>query len=163
MKDVQFKKEIIKIKEKTGSVVVALQLCQESYGYITENAVAIIAEVFNQSRCAVYSVATFYHQFSFKPKGHNVIAVCMGTACFVLGAAELLKAIEEELDCKEGDMTSDGLFSIEHNTRCVGRCDIAPVVLINGRMIEKATIKGTIKQIRLIKKQHETQNNEVDA
>ena len=150
--DSQFKTDVQKVKDTTGSVVVALQLCQEVYGHITPKAIETISDVFNQSRCAVYSVATFYHQFTFTPKGKNVVAVCMGTACFVLGAADLLKAIEDELGIKAGGVTLDGLFSVEHNTRCVGRCDIAPIVVINDNMIGNATVKGTINQLKQIKK-----------
>lgn len=147
----QFKKEVEKIKKTAGSVVVALQLAQSTYGRITPEAVEIIADSFGQSRCTVYSTATFYHQFTFSPKGKNVIAVCMGTACFVCGAADILSAIEDELSIKAGEVTPDKLFSIEHNTRCVGRCDIAPVVMINDHIIERATVKEVVKQIKKIK------------
>lgn len=142
------KPDIQKIKKDTGSVVVALQYCQEKHGCITPEAVTIIADVFNKSRCEVYSTATFYHQFSFTPKGKNVIAVCMGTACFVCGAADILTKIENEFGIKAGHVTEDKMFSIEHNTRCVGRCDAAPVVMINDHMIEKATLNEVCKEIR---------------
>ena len=151
MEKQQFKKEVEHIKKTTGSVVVALQSAQSAYGCITPDAVKIIADVFEQSRCAIYSVATFYHQFSFTPKGKNVIAVCMGTACFVCGAENLLKAVEDELGIKAGEATKDGLFSIEHNTRCVGRCDLAPVVTFNEEMLGKITIDELINKIKDVK------------
>jgi len=147
----QFKKEVEHIKKTTGSVVVALQSAQGKFGCITVDAVRVIADVFEQSRCQVYSVATFYHQFSFTPKGKNVIAVCMGTACFVCGGEAILQAIEKELGIKAGEATKDGLFSIEHNTRCVGRCDIAPVVVINEEMIGNATADAVIAKIKSIR------------
>jgi NADH:ubiquinone oxidoreductase subunit E len=147
----ELKKAIEKIKKETGSVVVALQYAQGAQGFISEDAVAVIADVFGQSRCAVYGTATFYHQFSFAPKGKNVVSVCMGTACFVCGAEAILKAVEGELGIKAGEVTKDRLFSIEHNTRCVGRCDAAPVVLVNDRMIEKATVKGVIDELKILK------------
>ena len=151
MNNKDFKKQVEKVKADTASIVVALQLAQTTYGCITEDAVAIIADVFGVSRCAVYSTATFYHQFSFTPKGKNVIAVCMGTACFVCGAQNILTTIEEELGIKAGGVTPDGLFSIEHNTRCLGRCDAAPVVTINDVMLEKVTPDSIITEIQRIK------------
>jgi len=144
--------EIQKICDETNSVVVALQCCQESEGYITPDAVAMIADVFGKSRCEVYSIATFYHQFAFEKKGRNVIGVCMGTACFVCGAEDILKKIEEEFGIKAGGVTEDGKYSIEHNTRCVGRCDIAPVVVVNDIMIEKANINEVCDEIKRISK-----------
>jgi NADH:ubiquinone oxidoreductase subunit E len=147
----KFKSEIERIKKETGSVVVALQFCMDAEGYITKDAVEIISDVFGQSRCAVYSTATFYHQFSFTPKGKYVISVCMGTACFVCGAADLMKAIEEELGIKEGGVTEDQMFSIAANTRCVGDCAQAPIVLINDLVLNKTTIQGTLKEIRKIR------------
>jgi len=142
------KSEIIKIRDKTGSVVVALQHAQSVDGFITPEAIAIIADVFGKSRCEVYGVATFYHQFSFTKKGKNNIAVCMGTACFVCGAEAILKKIEDELGIKAGEVTADGLYGIEHNTRCVGKCDAAPVVMVNDHMIEKANISEVMNEIR---------------
>lgn len=147
----KFKQKVEKIKESTDSVVVALQAAQEAFNFITPKAVEIIADVFNQSRCTVYGTATFYHQFSFEPKGKNVVSVCMGTACFVCGAADIMTAVESELNIKAGDVTKDGLFSIEPNTRCVGNCAMAPIVVINDRQIEKATVKTVISEIQKIK------------
>ena len=151
MNNNEFKKAIERVQTDTHSVVVALQLAQTTYGYITEDSVAIIADVFHVSRCTVYSTATFYHQFSFAPKGKYVISVCLGTACFVCGAQGILTSIEEELKIKAGEVTADGLFSIEHNTRCLGRCDAAPVVTINDEMLEKATADNVIKRLRELK------------
>ena len=146
------KKDIQKIRDKTNSVVVALQFFQERDGLVTPEAVGIIADVFDKSRCEVYSTATFYHQFSFAKKGRNVIAVCMGTACFVCGAEDIQRKIEEEFGIKAGEVTEDGKYSLEYNTRCVGRCDIAPVVVVNDVMIEKATINEVCSEIRKLAK-----------
>jgi NADH-quinone oxidoreductase subunit E len=131
--------EIRRIKDETGSIVVALQYAMGADGHISRDAVAIIADVFNVSRSEVYSTASFYNQFTFEKKGKNVISVCLGTACFVCGGGEILRAAEECLGIKEGEVTPDGLFSIERNTRCLGRCAGAPVVQINDVFYENAT------------------------
>ena len=146
------KVDIKRIHKETDSIVVALQHAQSVDGYITKDAIAIIADEFGKSQCEVYSIATFYHQFTFAPKGKNVISVCMGTACFVCGAGDILKKIEDEFGIKAGEVTKDGMFSIEHNVRCVGACDAAPVVLVNDKMIRKAKVNEVVNDIRKLAK-----------
>jgi NADH:ubiquinone oxidoreductase subunit E len=145
------RQSIERIKSETGSVVVALQHAMETDGYISASAVDIIAEVFNVSPSEVYSTATFYRQFSFAKKGKNVLSICMGTACFVCGAAEILHAAEKELDITEGEVTADGLFSIERNVRCLGRCAAAPVVCVNGVFFEHATPEKIVAEINKLR------------
>jgi NADH-quinone oxidoreductase subunit E len=147
----EFHKKVEGIATQTGSVVVALQLAQKTYGYITEKAIEIISEVFNESRSTVYGTASFYHQFSFVPKGRNIISVCMGTACFVCGSENILRGVETELGIRAGEVTRDGLFSIEENTRCLGDCANAPIVTINDKVIRQATEDTVINEIRKIK------------
>jgi NADH:ubiquinone oxidoreductase subunit E len=130
---------IKKIKADTGSIVAALQHANEVDGYISPDAISIIAGVFGVSESEVYSTASFYNQFSFEKKGVNKISVCLGTACFVCGGAEILRAVENRLHIKEGGVTADGKFSLEPNVRCLGRCADAPVVEINGKFYAKAT------------------------
>ncbi|MCL2756194.1 MAG: NAD(P)H-dependent oxidoreductase subunit E [Firmicutes bacterium] len=138
-----------------GSVLCALQIAQEAYGYINEFAIQTVADVFSVSQSHVYGVATFYHQFTFAKRGKYNIQVCMGTACYVLGAEEIIRAIEDELGIKAGGKTEDGLFSLEHNTRCVGDCSIAPIVIIGDKWLAKTTIRKTLNEIRKIKRQEE--------
>jgi len=156
MTNAQFKK--LAEKEKSGgSVLTALQVAQDGYGYIHEGVITAIADVFNVSRSYVYGVATFYHQFTFAKKGKHNIQVCMGTACYVLGAEEILHAIEDELGIKAGGVTADGLFSIEHNTRCVGDCAVAPIVIIGDRWLTKTTTRQTLNEIKKLKKSESIQ------
>ena len=123
------------------SMIVALQKAMAQDGYITREAVQRIADEFHVSPTQVYSVASFYQQFSFTPRGKNVIAVCMGTACFIAGAEEILAMLKTELGISEGEITPDGKFSIQKNTRCLGKCAAAPVVTINDRVYEHATVE----------------------
>jgi NADH:ubiquinone oxidoreductase subunit E len=145
------KKEIEKIKAETGSVVVALQYAMRAEGFISAEAVGIISDVFGVSRTEVYSTTSFYNQFSFEKKGKNEISVCLGTACFVCGGAEILRAVENHLHIKEGGVTRDGRFSVARNVRCLGRCAGAPIVQINDTFYEKATkeqILGVIDELK---------------
>lgn len=133
------------------SIIVALQKEMQVGGYISRDAVERIAAEFNVSPTQVYSVASFYQQFSFTPRGKNVIAVCMGTACFIAGAEKILAMLKEELGIGEGEITPDGKFSIQKNTRCLGKCALAPIVTINDRVYEHATvaqIKEAIDELR---------------
>lgn len=157
MTKTKFQKEVEKIKSG-GSVLVALQRAQETYGHITKDAVAVIADVFGVSRSSVYSVATFYHQFTFAPKGKNEIKICMGTACYVLGADTILRAIEDDLGIRAGGVTPDGQFSIEHNTRCVGDCANAPIVIINDKWYPKTTARKILLEIKKLRRAQEQPN-----
>jgi len=128
------------------SIIVALQKEMQSAGYISREAVNRIAKEFNVSPTQVYSVASFYQQFSFTPHGKHVIAVCMGTACFIAGAEKILTMLKQELGISEGEVTADGKFSITKNTRCLGKCAAAPVVMIDDQVYENATVEQ-IKEI----------------
>ncbi|MBS7401504.1 MAG: NAD(P)H-dependent oxidoreductase subunit E [Eubacteriales bacterium] len=133
------------------SVIVALQKEMQTAGYISREAVQRIADEFHLSPTQVYSVASFYQQFTFVPQGKNVIAVCTGTACFIAGAEKILAVLREELGIGEGEVTPDGKFSIQKNTRCLGKCASAPIVTINDRVYEKATpaqIREAIRELR---------------
>ena len=123
------------------SIIVALQQAMQQEGYISRDAVQRIAEQFHVSPTQVYSVASFYQQFSFTPQGKYVISVCMGTACFIAGAEKILTMLRQELGIGEGEITKDGKFSIQKNTRCLGKCAAAPVVMINDKVYEHATVE----------------------
>ena len=86
----------------------------------------------------VYGVATFYSQFTLKPKGKNKIGVCLGTACYVRGSQAVLDEVCSVLGTKVGDTTEDGKFSIDA-TRCVGACGLAPVMMINDEVYGRLT------------------------
>lgn len=128
------------------SIIVALQTAQASDKYLTRDAINAIAAQFHVSPSEVYSIASFYQQFTFTPQGEHVIAVCTGTACFISGAQAILAMLEQELGIKEGEVTADGKFSLAKNTRCLGRCAAAPVVQIDDVFYEHATV-AQIKEV----------------
>ncbi len=133
------------------SIIVALQNEMQQAGYITRSAVERIAKQFDVSPTQVYSVASFYQQFTFTPQGKNVIAICTGTACFIAGAEKILAMLKEELGIGEGEVTADGKFSIQKNTRCLGKCSSAPVVMVNDQIYENVTVarmKEIIDELR---------------
>ncbi|NLW17715.1 MAG: NADH-quinone oxidoreductase subunit NuoE [Firmicutes bacterium] len=117
-------------RDMEGALIMVLHKAQEIFGYLPEDVQKIVAKELNLPLSEVYGVTTFYSYFSLKPRGKYRIAVCLGTACYVRGAAELVSAIENHLNIKVNDTTSDGRFTLEVS-RCIGACGLAPVLTIN--------------------------------
>ena len=104
---------------------------QEYCGYISVEAMRYISENLGVPIIEVYRVASFYKAFRLKPSGKNVITMCTGTACHVRGARLLLDQAVGQLGVKPGEVTEDGLFSVEH-VNCLGACALGPIVSENG-------------------------------
>lgn len=133
-----------------GCLMHILQEAQAIYGYLPLPVQKTVAEGLNIALSEVYGVATFYSQFSLKPKGKYRISVCLGTACYVKGSDKILQEVESALGIKCGECTEDGLFSID-SCRCVGACGLAPVMMINedvhGRL-KPEMVKGILESYR---------------
>ena len=127
-------------KGKKGPVKLMLHDVQHELGYIPFDAMVKIADACGVSVANVYGVVTFYTQFTTEPKGKHVINICMGTACYVKGAQQLLDKMCEVCECKVNSTSDDGLFSIDA-TRCLGACGLAPVMIIDG------TVHGNITDL----------------
>lgn len=122
-----------KNREMDGVLLPVLQEAQNKFGYIPEEIVELISSHLGILTSTIYGVATFYSQFSFVPRGKYSISVCMGTACYVKGAADILEEFSKVLGIGLGETTPDRKFSIVE-TRCVGLCSDAPVVTINNQV-----------------------------
>jgi NADP-reducing hydrogenase subunit HndA len=129
----QLKALIAEYKHVQGALMPVLQQAQEIYGYLPIEVQTMIAQGLDIPLEEVYGVATFYGQFTLNPKGTYQIAVCLGTACYVRGAGQVLERIEQKLKVQRGSITSDGKFSLDA-TRCLGACGLAPVMTINGEV-----------------------------
>ena len=124
-------KEIIAAHEgQVGATMPVMQEAQSLYGYLPEEVQIMIAEGLGIPLTEVYGIASFYSQFTMNPKGKIQIAVCMGTACYVRGAGDILDDISKQVCCKSGEVTDDGKISLD-GTRCIGACGLAPVLTIN--------------------------------
>ena len=127
-------------KDKRGSIMPILQKAQDIYGYLPIEVQQIISDATGMSMSEIYGIVSFYSQFVLNPKGEIAVSVCMGTACYVKGAGEILDRISGIIQVKAGETSADGRFSLDA-TRCIGACGLAPVFLVNddvyGR-IEKA-------------------------
>ena len=124
---------IANYKGVSGALMPVLQKAQEIYGYLPVEVQTMVAEGLDVPLEEVYGVSTFYAQFTLNPKGKYQISVCMGTACYVKGAGDVLTALENKLGIKAGSVTPDRMFSLDA-CRCLGACGLAPVMTINGEV-----------------------------
>lgn len=138
-------------KNKPGNLIMILHKVQEEMGYISNEAVAEVAEMTGLPLARIHGVVSFYHYFKTQKPGKNQIAVCLGTACYLKGGQDLLDEARRQLAIKDGEVTSDdGLFSVEP-VRCIGCCGLAPVLSVNGEVYGKVTtnqIKSILDKYR---------------
>lgn len=125
---------------------------QSAFRYLPRGLMNDVASYFNVPLSRIYAMATFYNALSLTPKGKIPIKVCMGTACHLRGASEVLARIEECLGIGSGQTTEDGLFSLE-TVNCLGACALAPVVVIGVRTHGKVT-PGGIEELLEKEKDH---------
>ncbi len=118
-------------RSQPHQLVEVLQDVQKHQGYVSEEAMRTVSEELGVPLMEVYSVASFYKAFSLKPRGKNVITVCMGTACHVRGSKLVLNQATGQLSVAPGEITEDGLFTVK-NVNCIGACALGPVVTENG-------------------------------
>lgn len=136
--EAKLREKLAVTKTMQGGLMPSLQAAQEIYGYLPIEVQRIIAEELNVSMEEVFGVATFYSQFTLNPQGKYQISVCIGTACYVKGAGDVLDKISEILKVEPGECSSDGRFSV-NATRCIGCCGLAPVLTINEHVCGKVT------------------------
>ncbi|MCL1809525.1 MAG: NAD(P)H-dependent oxidoreductase subunit E [Clostridiales bacterium] len=122
-----------------GELMPILQEAQDVYGYLPIEVQTIIAKRMGIPLEEVYGIVTFYTQFSLEPKGKYNIMVCLGTACYVRGAGEILERMKERLGIEAGGCTIDGKFSLEA-CRCIGACGLAPVLMVNEEVYGRLTV-----------------------
>ena len=121
-----------------GELINILHEAQHLQGYLPEEMQRLIAHKLNIPVSKVYGVVSFYTFFTMTPKGKHPVSVCMGTACYVKGAADILQRFQEKLSITVGECTPDGKFSLD-SCRCVGACGLAPVVTINDEVYGRLT------------------------
>ena len=119
---------------------------QNEYGYIPLDVQEIVSKRTGISVSEIYGVVTFYSFFSLKPKGKYIVGVCLGTACYVKGAQQVIDKFSELLAIAPGETTEDGMFTLDA-LRCIGACGIAPAVSINGKVYPKVEVSGIAKII----------------
>ncbi len=143
-------------RNQAGPCIEMLHEVQNELGYIPFEAMEKIAEATNSSVAEVYGVVMFYAQFTTEPKGRHVVNVCLGTACYVKGAQQLIDRVQKLTGAQVNKTSADGLFSLDA-TRCLGACGLAPVCIIDGKVYGNALL-GTnfTDEIRRIIKEERT-------
>ena len=135
---------------KQGALISVLHKAQEIFGFLPTEVQDHVAKKLDVAAAKVYGVVTFYSFFTMQQKGKFRVSVCMGTACFVKGAADILSEFEKELGISAGGITADGLFSVDA-LRCIGACGLAPVITVNGKYfgrLTKADVKGVLADVQ---------------
>ena len=126
-------------KDEKTPLMMILSDIQNEYGYIPLEVQELVSKKTGISVAEIYGVVTFYSFFSLTPKGKYVVGCCLGTACYVKGAQNIIDKFSEILGIKPGETTEDGLFTLDA-LRCIGACGIAPAVSISGQVYPKVTV-----------------------
>jgi len=137
-------------EKKKGVLIHVLQQIQEDEGYLPEEHLRRLSKKLFLPLSEIYSVASFYKMFHFKPRGKKIVRVCLGTACYVRGSKKVLATLEEKFGIRSGETTEDLAMTLE-TVGCVGCCGLAPVTTVNADVIGEIggkKLEGLISSIR---------------
>ena len=137
-------------ENKESELINVLHKVQGKFGYLPAEVQEVIAKGLKMGVAKVYGVVTFYSFFTMIPQGEFPISICMGTACYVRGAEQVLAEFKRQLKVEVGESTDDGKFSI-NCLRCVGACGLAPVVTVGGKVFGRVApnqVKKIIAEYR---------------
>ncbi len=132
-------------------LIATLHKAQELYGFLDKDVMDVIAHELKIPTAHIWGVATFYHYFKLIPQGKHTVSVCMGTACYVKGAAEILQTLKDVLKVEVGQTSEDGVFTLQE-ARCLGACGLAPVMMIDDKIYGNLTPKKTREVLEAIRK-----------
>lgn len=135
-------------KGKPGNLIMVLHRVQQEYRYVPRDVAFQVAELLEVPLAKIYGVITFYHLFKLQQPGRHVIAVCMGTACYLKGGEDLIRELETLIGAGVNTVSPDGEFSVEV-VRCLGCCGLAPVLTIDGEVfgnLKKAQLPDVLAQ-----------------
>jgi len=138
-----------KLGNERQALIEALHSLQQSFGYLDKPGLTYVATSLKIPLSQVYGAATFYNHFTMKPQGEHACVVCTGTACYIKGAADLLKTIFAAEGVKQGETTADGRLSIL-TARCFGACGLAPVVVMDGDVVGRITTEVLEERLRKV-------------
>jgi bidirectional [NiFe] hydrogenase diaphorase subunit len=129
------------------ALIEILHKAQDLFGYLELDILLYVAHGLKLPPSRVYGVATFYHLFTLKPQGEHTCVVCMGTACFVRGAGQILDALDREAHLKAGETTADKKVSLL-TARCIGACGIAPAVIYDQNTAGHQTPEDVVAHLK---------------
>ena len=151
----EFEDIIHKHPQEKRSLIPILQDLQAEYNYLPPVALNMVSQALEVPLIDIISVASFYNAFSLEPKGEHQITVCMGTACHVRGAPNILEEFERNLEIEAGHTRKDGKYSLD-SVACLGCCAIGPVVVVDGEYHAQTSIRNASKIVRMLEKKEKT-------
>jgi bidirectional [NiFe] hydrogenase diaphorase subunit len=125
-----------RLNYQPDALIEVLHTAQESFGFLADDLLLYVARHLNLPPSWVFGVATFYHFFSLKPQGEHSCIVCLGTACYVKRAAEILATLQARYGIEPGATTADQRLSLG-TARCLGSCGLAPVLVVDDSTLGK--------------------------
>ena len=125
---------VTELKGLEGPLMLILHACVETFGFVPQEAVPVIANELNLSRAEVHGVVTFYHDFRREPAGKHVLKMCRAEACQSMGCEALVKRAEDRLGIKCGETSADGQVTLEP-IYCLGLCATAPSAMLDGKIV----------------------------
>lgn len=143
--------EIIAAQRSDKPIVAILQDIQEEYRYLPREAFDYLSKQLGVSLAKLYSVATFYENFSLSPKGKYVIKICDGTACHVRKSIPILDALRKELGLVGDNKTTDDLMFTVETVSCLGACGLAPVLTVNDKVYPAMTPESAVEMLNELK------------
>lgn len=133
---------------KQAALLPALWMVQETHGWISDAAMAEVADVLDLTAAYVKGVVTFYTMYHRHPVGRNFVQVCTTTPCGLCGAEDVMRALLEETGCGDLGATSpDGKFTIVE-VECLGACGFATPVIVNDDFVEGVTVETVPELVR---------------
>jgi NADH-quinone oxidoreductase subunit E len=140
------------VEGSESQLIPLLQKLQETYGYLPRDVIERLSERTGIFVSKIMGVVTFYAQFRLEPIGKNIVKICFGTACHVVGAENIADSICRELNIDLGGTTEDRMFTVE-SVACIGCCSLAPAIMINNDTHGRLTPDTARKVIRDFKAQ----------
>ena len=137
-------------RHQPDALIEVLHKAQESFGYLEEDVLRYIARQLKLPLSRVYGVASFYHLFDLEPSGSHRCIVCLGTACYVKGAGQILEQLETTLQIQVDETTPDGQISLL-SARCLGACGIAPAIVLDDVVTGRQTPEAAIDAVQSVR------------
>lgn len=139
---------------KKSALIAVLQEIQNEYKYLPEDVLEHVSKKMEITQSKIFSVATFYENFSLEPKGKYIIKICDGTACHVRKSIPILNALRKELGLSEKKHTTDDMLFTVETVSCLGACGLAPVITVNDKVHAKMTPEAAVAVITGIRKEN---------
>lgn len=140
-------KALKKCQYQQDALIEVLHTAQETFGHLDEDVLDYVSIQLKLPPSWVYGVATFYNFFTLDPQGEHICVVCMGTACYVKGAGEIVAKLEQEFGVKAGATTEDNKLTLM-TARCLGNCSLAPMLTLDSEVLGKQTALSTKTAIK---------------